>query len=517
MSLVDPPSEAIPSRAELRRLLDVLLPGDNDLNGFVYDHFPTVLQRFQPGLLRNVKLDLLLQFADIGELHRLLRERGLHQRKRRASEIPDFGFERARHAELFGRDDLLSTLLAACQQDGWVVVSGAAGVGKTALLVHLLHPDARARLADLGPLPAHLRRLAAGLPGAEGAGPGDRSEGAGPGDRSEGGLAPTWWLPARWPYRGGGLEEVVAGLVDGGRARLVAVAGPVGAGRGRVVEELIQSLQARVDSPVARVCAADRLGAALGSEHAAWLAAWIAGSPAEATVIGLPEAPGWPGELAEGSDDEDRAARRAAVLVAAPNEGQVGVAMGPGVMLEMRDYVDLEKDRLKGFIEIGLPYCKGACNAAQTEMVLGAAEHIAHDVSHWDFQLRYQNLGELMAKYEEISNARMNGQDIEPEQDPTWRKIVRIEGKIVSRDPASSGQAKWINDIRQANVGAPIHVTTADGRNLLVCVDPHTEALMTSKLEEGESYLFIAREASLSQNPEDTLSFDLLSYDLAAR
>ena len=47
MSLVDPPSEAIPSRAELRRLLDVLLPGDNDLNGFVYDHFPSVLQRFQ--------------------------------------------------------------------------------------------------------------------------------------------------------------------------------------------------------------------------------------------------------------------------------------------------------------------------------------------------------------------------------------------------------------------------------------------------------------------------------------
>jgi uncharacterized membrane protein YgcG len=32
-----------------------------------------------------------------------------------------------------------------------------------------------------------------------------------------------------------------------------------------------------------------------------------------------------------------------AVLVVAPNEGQVGVAMGPGVMLEMRDYVDLKR------------------------------------------------------------------------------------------------------------------------------------------------------------------------------
>ena len=206
-----------------------------------------------------------------------------------------------------------------------------------------------------------------------------------------------------------------------------------------------------------------------------------------------------------------------AVLVAAPNEGQVGIAMGPGIMLEMGDYIDLEKDRLKAFMDIGLPYCKGACNDGQTEMVLDAANHIAHDVSHWDFQLRYQNLGELMAKYEEVSVARMNGQDIEPDQDPTWRKIVRIEGRVQSRDPASSGQEKWINEIRQQRVGPPVHVTTADGRNLLVYVNPHTEGLMTSKLEEGKSYLFIAREASLSQNPQDTMSFDLLSYDLAAR
>lgn len=205
-----------------------------------------------------------------------------------------------------------------------------------------------------------------------------------------------------------------------------------------------------------------------------------------------------------------------AVLVAAPNDGQVGVAMGPGVMLEMRDYIDLEKDRLKGFIEIGLPYCKGVCNAAQTEMVLGAAEHIARDVSHWDFQIRYQTLGELMAKFEETSTARMNGQDIEPEQDPTWRKIVRIEGTLASRNPAAGDQAKWINEIKQERVGPPLHVITPEGRDLLVYVDPHTESLMTSKLEEGKSYVFIAREASLSQNPDDTLSFDLLSYDRAA-
>ncbi|MBL0042303.1 MAG: TPM domain-containing protein [Xanthomonadales bacterium] len=206
-----------------------------------------------------------------------------------------------------------------------------------------------------------------------------------------------------------------------------------------------------------------------------------------------------------------------AVLVVAPNEGQVGVAMGPGVMLEMRDYVDLEKDRLKGFIDIGLPYCKGTCNAAQSEMLMGAAEHIAQDVAHWDFQIRYQSLAELMAKFEEISQARMNGQDIEPEQDPTWRKIVRFEGKLVSRDPAAGEQGKWINDTHAEIAGAPMHVVAADGRNLLVYVNPHTEGLMTSALEAGQSYVFIARESSLSQNPDDTLSVDVLSYDRAAR
>lgn len=62
-----------------------------------------------------------------------------------------------------------------------------------------------------------------------------------------------------------------------------------------------------------------------------------------------------------------------------------------------------------------------------------------------------------------------------------------------------------------------MHVLTADGRNLLVHVNAHTEGLMTARLKVGKSYVFIAREASLRQNPDDALSFDALSYDLVSR
>lgn len=202
-----------------------------------------------------------------------------------------------------------------------------------------------------------------------------------------------------------------------------------------------------------------------------------------------------------------------AVLVIAPNEGSVGVAMGPGIMLEMRDYVDLEKERLQSFIDLGVKHCKGVCNDSQTEMAFAAAEHIGQDVSNWDFAIRYQSLAELMARFDETDKARMNGQDIEPEQDPTWRKITRIEGMLVKRDAAASDQAKWVNDVHAESVGQPMYVRTDDGRHLMVYVNPHTEGLMSKRLEEGQRYVFIAREASLSSNPEDALSFDLLSYD----
>lgn len=159
VSLADPPRETVPPPPELRRLIDALLPGDSDLNGFVYDYYPSVLSRFQPNLDRSAKLNLLIEHIDPTDLVRRLRERGLSGRRRRPSEIFEFTSERQRHPDLFGRQPVIDALEEGLRRGGWVVLSGRPGVGKTALLVHLLNQLERRRAR---PVPHHfLRRTVA--------------------------------------------------------------------------------------------------------------------------------------------------------------------------------------------------------------------------------------------------------------------------------------------------------------------------------------------------------------------
>ncbi|MDC0669499.1 sigma 54-interacting transcriptional regulator [Nannocystis radixulma] len=172
-----------------------------------------------------------------------------------------------------------------------------------ALLRRLLALDGARRLVDLRLVLARLQALL--ITCRSGQGPSDMVSEAGP----------TWWLPARWPYAGTSLAPALALLLPAPRARLVAVAGPPGSGRARVVEELVATLQAQAEGPPARLCPAERLGAALAVPAAGWIEAWIAG--AEEAVFGLPEAPPWPGDLAEETGDEEHVARRRAAVLAA--------------------------------------------------------------------------------------------------------------------------------------------------------------------------------------------------------
>ncbi len=159
-----------------------------------------------------------------------------------------------------------------------------------ALFEHLLDPDPEGRVSDLGALLQRLEEIRQGRGGES-----------------------TWWLPARWPYRGLDLSASVRALIAG-RPRLVAIAGPQGAGRGRIVEELIQHLQALAPARLsARLCTPERLAGIFGGDEGGWLAAWMA-SVGERRVVGVAEAPLWSGELGESGDPERQARLQAAVL-----------------------------------------------------------------------------------------------------------------------------------------------------------------------------------------------------------
>lgn len=157
-----------------------------------------------------------------------------------------------------------------------------------ALLGRLLHPRPDQRLADPAQLVDHLTRLHTAA---------DRGVDL---QRVE-----PWWRPARWPYHGPSLDALVARLAESQPPRLVVVAGPAGVGRGRVVEELVQSLQAR--GVLARACEPSRLARVLGRPEP-WLDAWRTAEPSG--VVGLLDRPVWPAALAA----TEATALRAAVL-----------------------------------------------------------------------------------------------------------------------------------------------------------------------------------------------------------
>ncbi|GAB2511393.1 TPM domain-containing protein [Lysobacter humi (ex Lee et al. 2017)] len=199
-----------------------------------------------------------------------------------------------------------------------------------------------------------------------------------------------------------------------------------------------------------------------------------------------------------------------AVLVVAPNEGQTAVAMGPGVMLEMGDYLKLENERLRNFLQWGWPQCKkkGDCGGWSSQF-FGAAEHIASDTRHWEWTIRYPSFEAMHATYKrEFDARRASGARYEPNKDPTWRKIARVEGRLV--DTAPTG--KWVNAIHARQVGPAMLVRTAGGRDVVLYMDPRTAGLMPAgALKAGQSYSFVVREQNLGG---DVPGFDVLSYDL---
>ena len=189
-----------------------------------------------------------------------------------------------------------------------------------------------------------------------------------------------------------------------------------------------------------------------------------------------------------------------AVLVVAPKQGQVGVAMGSGLALEMR-YSD-KSASLQRWLDAGWPECrrKQACGQ-WTENFMGASDHIRRDTDAMQWTIRYQTLADTMQAHEAANRERA---------------IARFTGTVVKRDPPTGNKAAWVSEISLKHGRRAVQVQGEGGYTVVLYVDPATEArLPAGALKEGEDYVFIGRVQDLSWNARDTQSFNVLSYDLA--
>ncbi|RYF77112.1 MAG: hypothetical protein EOO29_22090 [Comamonadaceae bacterium] len=199
-----------------------------------------------------------------------------------------------------------------------------------------------------------------------------------------------------------------------------------------------------------------------------------------------------------------------AVLVVAPEQQQVGVAMGPGVALEMKNQD--KAAQLKRWMDSAWSLCKkkSACGN-WTENLMGAADHIRRDTRHWDWTVAYNSLGDIQKM-----EAQENGKRPSPKDSKVWRKIVRLTGTVEALNPPVGVKSAWVSEAKVKAGQKAVLLRSAEGLTTMLYVDARTEGLQPgSKLEEGKVYSVVAREAGLSWNPKDTQSLDVLSYNVA--
>ncbi|MCO6051889.1 TPM domain-containing protein [Mesorhizobium sp. RP14(2022)] len=197
-----------------------------------------------------------------------------------------------------------------------------------------------------------------------------------------------------------------------------------------------------------------------------------------------------------------------AVLVVAPNEKRVGVAMGPGlaVLYQNNDLVRRSLQRFLDTVEGG-----GRAQIA-SDLIVEASSTIMRNTVDWEWTVRYPSLESMMTAAKDYQARRLAGEAYDPARNPTYRKLVRLRATVVSKTPPKDDRNVEINAAKEKNTGPAMHVRDAQGRDAVLYVSASVPALMPSPLEEGREYAFVVRDTGLvaAASPQ----FDLVSYDL---
>ncbi|MCM2503518.1 TPM domain-containing protein [Aureimonas altamirensis] len=179
-----------------------------------------------------------------------------------------------------------------------------------------------------------------------------------------------------------------------------------------------------------------------------------------------------------------------AVLVVAPETGQAGVALGPGLLVQY-DTVEPLRTYLQSYTDL---VAAGAEPRTASQVLADASYRIMRDARALEWDVRYGNLGAVAA-----------------EPGAAARRLVAIDATIVSTSPDRGDPALGINEPMTRHTGPALHARTESGQDLVLYVNPSVPSLMPVPLEEGKRYRFIARNSLLIQ---DTPQLDLISYDL---
>lgn len=106
-----------------------------------------------------------------------------------------------------------------------------------------------------------------------------------------------------------------------------------------------------------------------------------------------------------------------AVLVYAPGTRQFGMALGPGIRNEMAFHLDGYAASAKRFFDFNWDWCQkqGRCPAGNTETLFLTADQIRRDTAKWEWTMRFQSLGDIMAAEKAERDAReQSGEDWKP-------------------------------------------------------------------------------------------------------
>jgi hypothetical protein len=181
-----------------------------------------------------------------------------------------------------------------------------------------------------------------------------------------------------------------------------------------------------------------------------------------------------------------------AVLLVAPREKQVGLALAPGLATALGKKAAIAREQLKNFEEFSLLTCQENCRAEQTAMLFHAATFIADMAGDWDFSVSYPEGGRFLTG-------------------DMGTRVISLRGKITGRDDAAPQimpPAAPVKTMEEATETTLKMVDETDHEGLL-SLPPEVEKTARAPLTTGKSYQFIARELPSSGQ---TRRFEVLSY-----